>query len=141
MIKILLLIATVALITLLGVFLSAGKKKRSQVFAELYEFNEQLLINLKYSRKPLDEVAKNYKFMPAVIKGEKVLGGNDAAFISDYATGLGKSDAMSQIDYLNDRKSALLKLKDESFADYKKYGSLYVKIFFMVGVLLAILMA
>ncbi len=127
--------------TLLGVFLSAGKKKRYLVFLELYEFNEQLLINLKYSRKPLDEVAKNYKFMPAVIRGEKLLGGNDGAVISDYTTGLGKSDAMSQIDYLNDRKSALSKLKEESFSDYKKYGSLYVKIFFMVGVLLAILLA
>lgn len=127
--------------TLLGVFLSAGKKKRSAVFSELYEFNEQLLINLKYSRKPLSEVAKDYKYVPAVIGGEKVLGGNDASFISDYTAGLGKSDAMSQIDYLNDRKSALSKLKDESFADYKKYGSLYVKIFFMVGVLMAILLA
>ncbi len=127
--------------TLLGVFLSAGKKKRYQIFSELYEFNEQLLINLKYSRKPLDEVAKDYKFMPSILGGEKVLTGNDGAFIADYTTGLGKSDAMSQIDYLNDRKSALLKLKEESFSDYKKYGSLYVKIFFMVGVLLAILMA
>ncbi len=135
------LIATVALTTLLGVFLSAGKKKRYLVFSELYEFNEQLLLNLRYSRKPLGEVAKDFKFISLILGGEKVLGGNDGKFISDYTTELGKSDAMSQIDYLNGRRSALSKLKDESFADYKKYGSLYVKIFFMVGVLLAILLA
>jgi len=70
-----LLIATVALTTLLGVFLSAGKKKRYLVFSELYEFNEQLLLNLRYSRKPLGEVAKDFKFISLILGGEKVLWG------------------------------------------------------------------
>lgn len=133
--------AIAALTTALGVFLSAGKKKRYQVFSELYEFNEQLLLNLKFSKKPLSQVAQPFKYVPDILNGKKILEGNDAAFISDYKAELGKSDAMSQIDYLNDRKSALLKFKDESFSNYKRYGSLYIKIFFMVGVLMAILLA
>ncbi len=54
---------------------------------------------------------------------------------------LGKSDALSQIDYLNDRKATLAKCRDDSLSDYKRYGSLYVKIFFMIGVLAAVLLA
>lgn len=127
--------------TTIGVFLSANKKKRMTVFSELYEFNEQLILNLKFERKPIDKVAEKYKYIPPIIAGEKVLDGKDGETIAEYAVNLGKSDALSQIDYLNGRKAALSKCKDESFSDYKKYTSLYVKIFFMVGVLMAVLIA
>lgn len=127
--------------TSIGVFLSANKKKRMQVFSELYEFNEQLLINLKYARNPIDKVAQNFKFVPDILQGGKTLEGKDGEIISEYVVNLGKSDALSQIDYLNDRKAVLLKCRDESFDDYKRYSSLYVKIFFMVGVLMAVLLA
>lgn len=127
--------------TTLGVFLSAGKKKRMSVFAEFYEFNEQLLINLKYNRHPIDKVAQPYKYVTEILNGKKVLDGTDGEFLKDYAVNLGKSDALSQIDYLNGRKVALTKYKDESFSDYKKYSSLYVKIFFMIGVLIAVMLA
>ena len=59
----------------------------------------------------------------------------------EYTRNLGKTDALSQVDYLNERKSALKKYKDDSFADYKKYNSLYIKIFFLIGVLAAVLLA
>lgn len=75
------------------------------------------------------------------MRGEKLLDGEDGETVSDYFSNLGKTDALSQIDYLNARKVQLLKLKDESCADYKKYSSLYVKIFFLIGVLAAILLA
>lgn len=127
--------------TALGVFFSAGKKKRMQVFAELYEFNEQLLLNLKFSKAPIAKVAEPYKYIPSVIKGDKVLSGKDGEALSDYIVNLGKSDAQSQVDYLNSRKTQLTKLKEDSAADYKKYSSLYVKIFFMAGVLMAVLLA
>lgn len=111
------------------------------IFSELYEFNEQLLLNMKYSRQTLDKIAKNFKFVPDILLGKKLLDGSDAKFISDYVSSLGKSDALSQIDYLNERKAMISKLKDESAAEYKKYSSLYVKIFFLIGVLAAILLA
>lgn len=126
---------------MLGVFLSANKKKRMQVFSELYEFNEQLIMNLKFVRNPIDKVAENFSFIPKILAGERLLDGGDGEFISDYVFSLGKSDSVSQIDYLNERKSALSKYRDESAAAYKRYSSLYVKIFFMIGVLMAVLIA
>ncbi len=127
--------------TALGAFLSANKKKRMQVFSELCEFNDQLILNLKFEKKPLDKVAQSYKYVPTALKGGKVLDGKDGEVISDYFVNLGKSDAISQIDYLNGRKELLAKYREESLTNYKKYSSLYVKIFFMIGVLMAILMA
>lgn len=126
---------------MIGVFLSANKKKRMLVFSELYEFNEQLVMNLKFVRKPIDKVAENFHLVPRLLSGEKMLDGKDGEFISDYIFSLGKSDPVSQIDYLNERKAALTKYREESASDYKKYSSMYIKIFFMIGVLTAILLA
>lgn len=141
MIKILILIALVALITLVGVFLSANKKKRMQVFAELYEFNEQLILNLKFARNPISKVAEPFTYIAEIMNGKCVLDGKDGEFISEYTVNIGKSDPLSQIDYLNGRKQSLTKYRDESASDYKRYSSLYVKIFFMIGVLAAVLLA
>lgn len=131
----------VGLTTSLGVFLTANRKKKMQVFSELYEFNERLLLNLKFDRNPISKVAQDFKFIPDLLGGKSVLDGKDGEVVSDYVVNLGKSDALSQIDYLNDRKAALGKLRDDSASAYKRYGSLYVKIFFMIGVLAAILLA
>lgn len=141
MIKILILIAITALISSIGVFLSSNKKKRMQVYAELYEFNEQLILNLKYSLSSIDKIAAPYKFVPDILKGENPLSEADAEFLKDYMENLGLTDALSQVDYLNERKVALKKYKDESLADYKRYSSLYIKIFFLIGVMTAVLLA
>lgn len=129
------------LVTMIGVFLSAGKKKTMNVFGELYEFNEQLLLNMKFARKPLNKVAENFKYIPSVLNGETVLKGKDGEIIREYISSLGKTDPLSQIDYLNERQSALRKYKEDSIENYKKYSSLYIKIFFMLGVLAAVMLA
>ena len=130
-----------ALTTLIGTFLSANKKKRMQIFAELYEFNEQLILTLKFSRASIEKIAEPYKFVSEVLDGKDILTGDDGQFLKDYIQNLGKTDALSQVDYLNERKQILKKYKDESFTDYKKYSSLYVKIFFLIGVMAAVLLA
>lgn len=112
-----------------------------QIFGELYEFNEQLILNLKFSRYSVKSVAERYKFVPKILEGEHVLEGEDGKFIDDYFQNLGKSDALSQIDHLSGRSAALNKLKEESASAYKRYSALYVKIFFLVGVLIAVLLA
>lgn len=125
----------------MGVLLSAKKKKRMNVFSELYEFNEQLILNLKFSRAPLDKVAGNFKLMPEMLRGSIPLEGKDGQFICDYLFNLGKTDALSQVDYLNGRREWLARYRDESRTEYRKYSSLYIKIFFMIGVLMAVLLA
>ena len=129
------------LTTLIGTFLSANKKKRMQIFSELYEFNEQLLLTLKFTRSSIDKIAEPFKFVPDILEGKVLIAGDEGQFLKDYVQNLGKTDALSQVDYLNERKLLLKKYKDDSFADYKKYSSLYVKIFFLIGVMVAVLLA
>lgn len=89
----------------------------------------------------MDKIAEPFKYMPKILNGENVLSGNDGKIVNDYLENLGKTDALSQIDYLSERKSVLKKYKEDSFSDYKKYSSLYVKIFFLIGVMVAVLLA
>lgn len=130
-----------ALTTSIGVFLSANKKRRMQIFSELYEFNEQLILTLKFSRSSIDKIAQPFKFVPQILNGECKLNAHDSEVVRDYLENLGKTDALSQVDYLTERKTILKKYKEESFTDYKKYSSLYVKIFFLIGVMIAVLLA
>lgn len=131
----------IGLSTTIGIFLSSNKKKRMQIFSELYEFNEQLILTLKFSRQSIDKIAEPYKFVPKILNGESLLTGTAADAVRGYTENLGKTDAMSQVDYLTEKKAVLKKYKEESFTDYKKYSSLYVKIFFMLGVMMAVLLA
>lgn len=121
--------------------LAAEKKKRAAVYAELYEFNELLLLNLKFGREDMRALSKKFRYIDEVLDKKQVLKGADGEFLDNYVSNLGSTDASSQIDYLNERKIYIKKHKDESFADYKKYSSLYVKIFLMLGVLIAVLLA
>lgn len=130
-----------ALTTSIGTFLSVNKKKRMQIFSELYEFNEQLILTLKFTRASMEKIAEPYKFVPDILEGKELLSGDEGQFLKDYILNLGKTDALSQVDYLNERKVILKKYKDESYTDYKKYSSLYVKIFFLIGVMVAVLLA
>lgn len=126
---------------MIGVFLSDGKKKRMSIFSEMYEFNERLTLSMKFSREGIEKIASQFKYVPQILKGDNPLNGADGAFLREYVINLGKTDPLSQVDYLSEKKLQLKKYKDESEADYKKYGSLYIKIFFMIGVLLAVLLA
>lgn len=121
--------------------LSAEKKKRAQVFTELYEFNERMLLNLKFGKLRISQIASDFKYMPDIVVGKQLLNGADGQFIADYIKNIGVSDSSSQIDYLNERKSAIKKLMEESADNYKKYSSLYIKIALMIGILIAVLLA
>ena len=125
---------------LLGIILTADKKKTMKVFAQFYEFNEKLLLNLKYGRNKVNEIASEYEYVQTVLNGKSVLKGEEEEFLQSYISNIGSTDAYSQVDYLNERKINLKKFKDESETAYKKYGSLYFKIALMVGILVAVLL-
>lgn len=133
--------AIIAATTSIGVILSADKKKRAQVYTELYEFNEKMLMNLKFGRMKISQIAAQFRYMPDIVVGNRVLGGEDGRFIDEYIKNIGISNSSSQIDYLNERRNAIRKNMEESQNNYKKYSSLYIKIALMIGILIAVLLA
>lgn len=125
----------------MGVLLSADKKKTMKVFAQFYEFNEQLILNMKYGRDKVNKLAEDFDYVKSAMQGKDVLKGDNGEFIRQYVRGVGTTDAQSQIDYLEERKLTLKKYKEQSEEDYKKYSSLYVKLSLMFGILVAVLLA
>ena len=112
-----------------------------RVYAQFYEFNEKLIINLKYGRIKFEKIADDFDFVKSAMQGKDVLNdGNDAA-LKKYLSQIGESDAQSQLEYLNEQKAELGKLKRESEENFKKYGSLYFKLSVMAGLLIAVLLA
>ena len=121
--------------------LSARKKKRAKTYEEFYEFNEKLLLNLKYGKLKVKDIYMNYPSVIRAFEGGEVLGGEDEEFIVSYVANIGTTDAQSQIDYLNERKVQLCKLRDESGESYRKSSSVCIKICLLAGVLVAVLLA
>lgn len=121
--------------------LSADKKKEYRTICEFYDFNESLILNIKYERKRFEEVANGYESVKRALNGEEVLSGEQGEFIKKYLDGIGTTDALSQIGYLTEMKQTLLKFKNESEKNYKKYGSLYLKLCIACGILIAVLLA
>lgn len=136
-----LLSAIIVLTTVVGYLLTGYKKKRAAVYSELYEFNEQLILNMKYGKERLQSLSARFKYIGDIISGNDILYGEDGIFLKNYIKNLGATDPQSQIDYLNERKTTLKKIAEESSQEYKKYSSLYIKIALMVGILIAVLLA
>lgn len=126
---------------LLGMALTADKKKRMKIIAEFYDFNEKLIINMKYGRKKFSEVKEGFPTVKRALNGEEVIDGEQGMFIRKYLEGIGTTDAPSQSVYLEEMKTTLTKYKNESEQNYKKYGSLYFKLCLAGGILIAVLLA
>ena len=141
MIKILILFAIVILSGALGLAVSAEKRREKIIFTQFYDFNEKLILNLKYGREKVRVIAEEYEYVKKTFNGVEVLKGEHGEFLKAYVAGVGGSDALTQIDYLHEKKVNLQNFKQKSEENYKKYGSLYFKLSIMAGILIAVLLA
>lgn len=121
--------------------ISAELKREMKVFAQFYDFNEKLILNLKFNKDKVDVIANDYEFVKKAMGGDCPVKGGDGEFLKNYVSDIGKTDAPTQILYLNERGQTLLALKQKSEERYKKYGSLYLKLSIMAGILIAVLLA
>ena len=125
----------------LGLAISAEKKREMNVFGQFYDFNEKLILNLKFNRDKIGTVADEFDLVKRVMSGDQLIKGGDGEFLKRYLSDIGKTDAPTQIEYLNEKGQTLEKLKKKSEENYKKYGSLYFKLSLMAGTLIAVLLA
>lgn len=125
----------------LGLAISAEKKREMNVFGQFYDFNEKLILNLKFNRDKIGTVADEFDLVKRVMSGDQLIKGGDGEFLKRYLSDIGKTDAPTQIEYLNEKGQTLEKLKKKSEENYKKYGSLYFKLSLMAGILIAVLLA
>jgi len=163
MVKFLLGVAMVAFTAFCGYLLAKKYRQRKLFFLQLKEFNERFLNEISYYRRPIAEFVSGYSYQGEFqslltlffekIKersvAEKVflndeefsfLSRDEKRLVEDYFQMLGKGDSSSQKGYFSSVKDSLTKLQTTTETECQKYGDLYVKIGFLCGLLILILM-
>ena len=125
----------------MGLAISSEIKKEMKIYGQFYDFNEKLILNLKFNKDKVAVVAEQFDYVKKAMQGDRIIKGEDGEFLMQYLSDIGKTDAPTQIAYLNEKGQTLLNLKQKSEEKYKKYGSLYFKLSLMAGILIAVLLA
>lgn len=163
MIKILFGIAVVAFGTFCGYVFTKKYRRRKLFFSQLYEFNERFISEISYYRRPLMEFSSKYTYKGEFQDFLEIVFGNmdkspvfiaenlnkdvfyfltkeEIGVLEDYFQMIGKGDSASQKAYFTSIKDTLSKLKTQAVAENKRYGDLYVKLGFLCGLFILILM-
>lgn len=149
-------ILCLAFIPLLSAFLGftlSIKYGESKEFWDKFGFwHKKIKAEIAFSQNPLAEIFdssnKNDGFLIAVkeylaekrIKTEfKFLSEDELSFLNKYLQNLGTLDKVSQLNYLNSIEPELTSFSDAAFAKYKKMRPLFVKLGFLLGLIIFIL--
>lgn len=164
MLKVILGIAIVCFTSFCGYVLSKKYRQRKNFFAQFNEFNERFLSEIAYYRRPIKEFAENYAYQGefeelltayvASLQGSgknpsekeraklpvySFLNKDETNFVNDYFLMVGKGDSSSQNGYFTSVKTALADKKAKTAEECKKYGDLYLKLGFLSGLMILIL--
>jgi stage III sporulation protein AB len=162
MIKFFLGIAIIAFSSFCGHLMAKKYRQRDSFFKQFREFNERFLNEISYTRRPLVEFITAYSYegefrellqnFYTFLKEDSsnssflqegqafaFLRAEDRQIIQDYFLMLGKGDTVSQRGYFSAMKSSLVELQLEAHNNAKRYSDLYIKIGFLCGLLLLIL--
>ena len=160
--KFLLGVGIVLFISFCGYVLAKKYRRRKQFLRQLKEFNERFLSEVSYLRRPIKVFVGAYSYkgdfdrfltlffegledgqaqVSAIdFKGEfSFLKGEERQMVEDYFLMLGRGDSISQKGYFSAVKERISLLYIAAESDCKKYGDLYIKLGFLCGLLLLIL--
>ncbi len=156
MIKFILCIGAVGLCVLLAWLLTRKYRMRMQFYYNLNLFNERLVNEVSYTRIPLPAFMEKYTFggdfrhMLEIKRDARFDNGDEGCdiaylsederkFLGDYFRMIGKSDAASQRTYLSAMREEIADKKQKAEEIYRKYFSLYIKLGFLAGLILVVL--
>ena len=162
MLKVVFGVAIVAFGTFCGYIFTKKYRRRKSFFVQLYEFNERFINEISYYRRPLIEFSSTFVYkgefqvclqtffhsmnngVPFLADGlDKdvfyFLTSEEKTTLQDYFQMLGKGDSTSQKAYFSSVKERLSKLQTEAVSACKKYGDLYIKLGFLCGLFILIL--
>ncbi len=160
MVKFLLGCAIVAFTSIFGRILAKKYRQRKQFFKQLREFNERFLSEISYERRPLQAFISAYSYQGEFdlllrgyynalqedapsgvsVTGEiSFLSEEEKRTVDDYFLMLGRGDSSAQRGYFSAVKERLIALQSAAETDEKRYGDLYVKLGFLCGLLILIL--
>ncbi len=133
--------AIIILTTAVGVLIANDKKLDNKIFEELDNFNDEMLISCKFDRISKNKLLSKYNLLFNFCNNKFKLSNKDyTEFIKNYFEFVGKSDFKSQVDFMSSKKLQIETFKNETKKEYKRYKDMYLKIFFLVGVVIAVLL-
>ena len=161
LIKFFLGVAIVIFTSFCGYLLARKYRQRMLFFQEFCAFNERFLNEIAYYRRPVKEFISLYAYrgefndflaeiftvreenleLQSLFSKEKYtfLKEEEKRTLADYFSMLGKGDSGSQKGYFSSVRERLLAIRKETEIQAKRYGDLYIKIGFLCGLLILIL--
>lgn len=139
--------------TIIGVCLSKKYTIRKNFYIDYKEFNLKMKNEISFSKNTLVSIIKNtdkekifYKNLQNyfIEKNEieldsKVFTDDDKEKFYNYLKNLGTSDRKTQLDYINSIDEIILKDLIDAQEQEKKYKKLYIKISFLIGLIILII--
>ena len=145
-----------------GYLLSRKYRVRALFFKQLREFNDRFLNEMSYYRRPLVEFFGKYSykgefgfllddFLSNLRSGQvfydklfesadyDFIKKDEKSFIADYLSMLGKGDSNSQKAYFSSIKDSVKTMETQAQETGKKYTDLYIKLGFLCGLFILIL--
>ena len=162
MLKFFLGVAVVVFSTFCGYMFAKKYRKRRLFFAQMQHFNERFLNEITYAKRPLSEFANSLTYKgefeifskaflfelgsedlietaQAVLDEMSFFSGEEKAFIIDYFSSMGKGDSFTQKQYFSAIKMQLQEYAEQTKSAYEKYGNMYIKLGFLAGLTILIL--
>lgn len=161
LIKFLFGVATIAFTSFCGYLLARKYRQKRDFFTQFKEFNERFISEVSYYRRPIGEFIAQYayrgefnrlleEYFTGISEGKTtniILEAPEYSFlkqeekrvVEDYFLMLGKGDSSSQKGYCLAAKDGIVKLQAEAELTCKRYADLYVKLGFLCGLLILIL--
>ena len=139
--------------TFSGYRLSVKYSDRRIFFTDFYSFNEKMINEVSFSQNSLLSLIENEsklnrdfgKLIFEIINTKekncvKYLKDEEIEMISGYINKLGKSDRESQITYLSSEKKIIDEMRVAAINEEKKYAKLYVKLGFLFGLIVFVVL-
>lgn len=169
MVKFVLGILIVCFTSFCGYVFAKKYREKMRFFSQFHEFNERFLSEISYYRRPVKEFVAKYpytgdfalllkdfissldrekksayageekEFETADLTFPDFLTEEERGFARDYFFMLGRGDSGSQKAYFSSVKSFLSEYKSKSGEECKRYGDLYLKMGFLLGLLILVL--
>ena len=156
MLKVLFGCMIIGFTTFCGYLFSKKYRQRKQFFRQLFEFNQRFLNEIAYYRRPIEEFASGYEYQgefAVVLQSylSALKGGNfdlseltflkeeERVLLYDYFQMLGRGDSNSQKGYFSSVNDTLNKWKTSTLDEGKRYEDLYIKLGFLCGLFILIL--
>ncbi len=135
-----------------GYLFSYKYLQRLRFFQNFSDFNKRLSSAVSFSSRAVNSVIREkpdgefsellyeYKFgKDKTVKEPRYLTSNERVFFKNYAEAIGSSDKTSQMSYIEEIDKLVTEKLIGCEADYKKYKPIYIKLGFLFGLILFVL--